>query len=142
MKKTKPENIAIAEIIGEELGITFTNCEFELDNWGYADNFCQLNQNDLLLLECEMGQKHPNTNVLKIFPYLENHRNKRIILLHYFFPENKAPKNRVALCDYISTKMEQNLIGRFQYISLHGDEIQIQHKLKASTTGLLKQLLN
>jgi hypothetical protein len=141
MKKTKNENVEISEILGKELGIRFTNTEFKLDQWGDADNFCALNENDLVLLECEHGQKHPNTNVVKLFPYLERHTSKRIVLIHYFFPENKAPKNRLALCDFIASKMESSLNGRFQYISIKCSSKEIKVKLREQQKGLMQVLL-
>jgi hypothetical protein len=140
MKQTKLENIVIADIIGKELGISFSNQEYKLDSWGDADNFYEMNENDLVLLECELGQKHPNTNVMKVFPYLEKHSNKRIILIHYFFPENKAPKNRLALCDFIASKMENSLKDRFQYVSLKCEKSFVIEKLREKKKGIMQQL--
>lgn len=141
MKKTKNENIDISRILEKELGVSFSNYEFKLDSWGDVDNCCELNNDDLLLLECEQGQKHPNTNVLKLYPYLEQHPNKRIVLIHYFFPENKSPKNRLALCDFIATKMETLFNDRFQYMPLRCDKSSLIEKLKERTKGLMQVLL-
>ncbi len=141
MKKTKQENIKIADIIGEVFGISFTNNEYKLGSWGDADNHCVLNENDLILLECEKGQKHPNTNVLKVYPYLEEYLDKRIVLIHYFFPENKAPKNRLALCNFIASKMESSFKNRFQYISLSCKQAELAEKLQKQNQGLIKELL-
>lgn len=101
MKKTSKENIEISEIIGNALGLTFKNEELSLGNWGEVDNWSKLSDCALILVECEKGQKHPNTNILKLYPYLEENTDLEIILIHYFYPENKAPKNRLALCDYL-----------------------------------------
>ena len=141
MKKTKNENIDISRILENELGVSFSNYEFKLDSWGDVDNYCELNNGDLLLLECEQGQKHPNTNVLKLYPYLEQHPKKRIVLIHYFFPENKSPKNRLALCDFIAKKMEILFNGRFQYVSLKCEKSSLLEKLKEQKKGLMQQLL-
>jgi len=140
MTQTKQENIEIAEIIGKELGISFSNQTYKLDSWGDADNFYEMNENDLVLFECEIRQKHPNTNVMKVFPYLEKHSNKRIILIHYFFPENKAPKNRLALCDFIASKMENSLKDRFQYVSLKCEKSFVIEKLREKKKGIMQQL--
>ena len=92
----------------------------------------------MILLECEKGQKHPNTNVLKVWPYLENNKNIKIILFQYFFKENKAPKNRVALCGFTGEKLENQFRNRFQYVQLND---QIRDSLNDMKEGLMQQLL-
>ncbi len=141
MKNTTEENIAISDIIANVLGITFRNNEFPLGKWGEADNFCEISDGILLLLECEKGQKHPNTNVLKLYPYLEENPDKTIVLFHYFYPENKAPKNRLILCDFIASKMENSLKDRFKYVSLKCERNYISEKLRQQKKGLMRVLL-
>lgn len=119
MKKTNKDNLLISDVIADSLGITFNNEEFSLGKWGEVDNWCELGHDTIILLECEKGQKHPNTNVLKLFPYLEQFPLVHVILIHYFFPENKAPKNRIDLCKFISEKIRENFGPRFQYIYLN-----------------------
>lgn len=118
MKKTSKENIEISDLIADSLGINFRNTEYSLGKWGEVDNWAMLTNGTILLLECEKGQKHPNTNVLKLYPFLEENSDKTIVLIHYFYPENKATKNRLALCDFLGDKMEKLFLGRFQYISV------------------------
>lgn len=141
MKKTAIENIEVSKLIGEVLGISFKNEEFSLGNWGDIDNWAQLDDGTLILIECEKGQKHPTTNVLKLYPYLDENPNVRIVLFHYFYPENKAPKNRLALCDYLANKMEQQFANRFQYISLRCELNGIEEKLRKQKKGLMQVLL-
>lgn len=141
MKKTNKENVLISSLIEKELNISFTNYEFELDKWGHADNYCQLNEETIIFLECEKGQKHPNTNVLKYWPYLETHSNLKVILFQYFFPENKAPKNRIALCDFLRIELEMIFLKRFQYIRLSGNYETISHQLTEKKKGLTQLLL-
>lgn len=141
MKKTSRENIAVSEIIGKALGITFKNEEFSLGKWGEVDNWAQLPDNTLIFIECEKGQKHPNTNVLKLYPYLEENPKAIIILIHYFYPENKAPKNRLTLCDYLGDKMEQLFGGRFKYVSLKCKKNEIAGKLQEHNNELMQVLL-
>ena len=117
MKNTDKNNLPISRKIEDLLPIEFENLEFNLNGWGQVDNFCKLND-VYFFLECEKGQKHPNTNVLKLFPYLEENPGIKIVLFHYFFPENKAPKNRVALCHFIGEKLEKEFGLRFQYVPL------------------------
>ena len=141
MKRTSKENIIISDTIGKTLGITFNNKEFSLGNWGEVDNWCELLDDTIILLECERGQKHPNTNVLKLYPYLEENSDIKVLLVHYFYPENKAPKNRSALCDFFGAKMEQMFAERFIYVSLRCNANEISQKLCEQKKGLMQLLL-
>ena len=142
MKKTSRENIAISETIASALGITFNNEEFSLGKWGEVDDWCELSHDTIVLLECERTQKHPNTNVLKLYPWLEEFPKAHVILLHYFFPENKAPKNRIALCNFIGEKLENNFGIRFQYVHLKCEEKMIAKELKKHDRHLMQVLPN
>lgn len=139
MKTTNTENHIISAIVGKELGIRFQDREFSLGKWGDVDNYCEVASNRYVLMECENAQKHPNTNVLKLYPYLEENPGVSIILLHYFFPKNQAPKSRRMLCDYIANKIEQEFRGRFQYISLPTDVTLIEAALNQKN-GLVQLL--
>lgn len=135
MKKTNQENIVISREIESILPINFEDVEFSLDGWGEADNYTWLNSRTLILLECEKSQKHPNTNVLKVWPYLEKNTKIKLILFHYFFRENKAPKNRVALCGFTGEKLENQFKNRFQYVPLNDP---IRESLKENLITELK----
>lgn len=115
MKKTNKLNLDVSSIIEKELNIKFENFEFSLEGWGDVDNYAILDKNTYIFLECERTQKHPNTNVLKLYPFLEENANLNITLIHFFFKENKAPKNRVRLCDFIASKMKMEYGDRFNY---------------------------
>ena len=131
MKKTKKENIVISKIIEKKWNISFENNEFKLGKWGDVDNFCRVNDKLIILMEFEKGQKHPNTNILKIWPFLEENNDLRIVLLHYFFPENKAPKNRKRLCFFLGEKLEKLFETRFRYVQLNEDTINDLKSLKS-----------
>ncbi len=135
MKKTEKCNIEISNHIGAVLGISFKNEEYALGKWGEVDNWSQLYDDTLILIECEKGQKHPNTNVLKLYPYLEENPGIKIILVHYFYPGNKAPKNRISLCDFLGKKMEQQFFERFKYISLRCNVNELAEKLEGGRKG-------
>ena len=141
MKATNTDNCTVSKIIEEALGIRFRNEEFRLLSWGDTDNYCRISDKAYVLIECERGQKHPNTNVLKLYPFLEENPNIKIVLLHYFFPENKAPKNRLSLCDFIAKKMEQQFPERFQYLKLPQDIKMIPSFLQYEKKGLIQKLL-
>jgi len=140
MKNTSKENIVVSEAIEKVLGITFQNEEFSLGKWGDVDNWCELSHDTIILLECEKGQKHPNTNVLKLYPYLEEYPKVHVILLHYFFPENKAPKNRVELCNFLGQKLETEFGIRFQYVPLKCQPEQISEQLGKNRTKLMSSI--
>ncbi|MBT4399516.1 MAG: hypothetical protein HOD37_08525 [Bacteroidetes bacterium] len=70
----------------------------------------------MILLEVEKGQKHPCTNVIKVWPYLEENPELKIFLIQIVRQENKAPKNRIALCKYMGKKMESEFPNRFKYL--------------------------
>jgi hypothetical protein len=113
MKKTTKENIAISQFIENTLGITFINEEFSLGKWGETDNWCQVSHDRLILLECEKSQKHPNTNVLKIYPYLEEFPKVQIIFLHYFFLKIKLPKTAWLFAISLGKSLNMNLESDF-----------------------------
>lgn len=142
MKKTKKENIEISQYIEKVLGITFKNEEFNLGNWGHVDNSCELINNKIILLECEGGQDHPCTNVLKLWPYLEEFSKKEVILIHYFFPRNDAPKNRVALCHFLGEKLENIFGKRFRYVHIKCEKEVIARELKKHDRHLMQMLPN
>lgn len=141
MKVTNTDNCTVSGIIAKELNIIFSNNEFRLGKWGDVDNYCELAPYTYVLLECEKGQKHPNTNVLKLYPYLEENPDVKIVLLHYFYPENNAPKNRLMLCGFIAQKIERAFEGRFQYLKLPQDIKMVSSFLQQQKKGLLKNLL-
>ncbi|MBK7652440.1 MAG: hypothetical protein IPJ20_19350 [Flammeovirgaceae bacterium] len=75
---------------------------------------------------------------MKLYPYLEEFPLVHVILIHYFFPENEAPKSRVALCDFIGAKMESELGIRFQYVPLRCEEKLIGEELKKHNRRLMQ----
>lgn len=115
MKKTNIVNCKVSANIEELNNFKFENFEFHLNGWGDVDNYAIIDKNTYVFLECENAQKHPNTNVLKLYPYLEENPEISITLIHFFFKENKAPKNRLALCDFIADKMKAQFGDRFNY---------------------------
>lgn len=138
MKKTSAENIIVSEILEKELGVSFSNEELNINNWGHVDNYCEFSPDTIILLECESGQKHPTTNVLKLFPYLEEQDQLHVILIHYFFPENNAPKNRIALCEFMGSKLENFFGIRFQYVRLSCAPEQIPNEIKKHDRRLMQ----
>lgn len=111
MRGTTVENQEIATA----LPFDFAPEEFKLGNWGNIDFYAK-HEGILIFLEVEKGQKHPNTNVLKVWPYLEENLEQKVILIQIFRKENKAPKNRLMLCKFTGQKLRSIFPGRFEYI--------------------------
>lgn len=115
MKRTNSRNCEVSAIIEKQLSIKFENFEFNLQGWGEVDNYAVVGENSYVFLECEFGQKHPNTNVLKLYPFLEENPQISVTLIHFFFREKKTPKNRLKLCSFIAEKMKNEFGNRFNY---------------------------
>ena len=116
---SKVDEVGVSESLSRELGLVFSNRKFKLEGWGEADNFSYLSSTRLLLLEVETSQKHPNTNVLKLWPYLEDHEDQSVILVQTFFHDSPGLKsNRGELASWLASKMSEILGGRFFYFRL------------------------
>ncbi len=63
----------VVELLSQRLGVNFGAAKRPLGSWGQADRCVELRRNSWLLLEVEGKQHHPNTNVLKLWPFLEEH---------------------------------------------------------------------
>lgn len=110
---TEPD---IAALLSRELELNFDVCARQLGTWGRADRCVVLTPHRWLLLEVEGTQKHPNTNVLKVWPYLEEHPELSIALIHVF--AETAPNlqsNRGRLAQWLARRMESQFGGRFEY---------------------------
>lgn len=115
MENTLERNIFFSNKIGKELGLTLLNKEFSYGRGiGKADNHCYVN--DLhVIFEIEYRQRHPEFNVSKVWPYLENNPNERILLIHYITSTREVSPNRIIHSEWIAKKMVKDLNGRFDY---------------------------
>lgn len=113
-----------SKIIGSRLGIDFIEKEFNYGKGiGRADRFIHLSENKLLVLEIEWAQRHPEMNVLKVWPYLTKNTEKKILLVQYIVDRTSVSPNRIELCNWLGAKMEKDLEGRFEY-HLFVDELK------------------
>jgi len=109
----------VSSIITKSTEIVFENKGLLLGDWGKADNYAQINSNTYICLEVENKQKHPITNVVKYWPYLEETDKTKIILLHTFFPDSPGlNSSRGRLAKYFAMKMEKLFANRFKYFRL------------------------
>jgi hypothetical protein len=113
--KRNEKIISYSGIIGEELGLTLRNKEFNYGkSIGRADNYCVLND-WIIIIEMEFSQRHPEMNVMKAWPYLETNPKSKILMIQHLMDEKSVSPNRIELCHWIANKMEAQVKGRFFY---------------------------
>ena len=134
MPKVTEDNLFIAH----KLDIEFEPSEFKLDEWGNVD-FYYKKDNLLVLLEVEKSQKHPNTNVAKVWPYLEENPKIKVLLIQIIREENRAPRNRIALCDFLGQKMENVFPDRFRFIKSNWADNKA-NEINKSITSKMEEL--
>jgi hypothetical protein len=134
----KEKIIKFSNIIGEELGLRLKNSEFNYGKGiGRADNYC-IQNGWIVIFEMEFSQRHPEMNVLKAWPYLEEYPDKKIFLIQHIIDEKSVSPNRISLCKWIGKKMEAENKNRFFYHLIINDLyeksiIKIKNHLKELT---------
>jgi hypothetical protein len=134
---TKDE-ISVAKIIEEKLNVKFNNTKFKLNGWGEVDNWCKIGNQNFLFLEVETKQNHPNTNVVKLWPYLEEYPKIKIFLIQCFFsysPGNKSNRGKLGI--WTANKLSEIYRNRFEY-----KKIVIDENLDNDFFDILKNNLN
>lgn len=135
-KKTIIES---SKYIEESLGIKFSGKEFNYGpGIGRADNFVQLNERTLCILEIESSQRHPEMNVLKIWPWIEMNTDKDIILVQYILNSSSVSPNRINLCKWIANKIEEASNNKFHYLLLLE---KFEEHQKEKIIGQLKNII-
>lgn len=115
---TKFGKRAVSSFLSSNLNIKFEDKECTLGGWGQSDNFIEI-EDILIFLEVENKQKHPSTNVLKYWPYLESQSNKKIVLVHAFSTESPGlNSSRGRLAEWAAQKMQQEFGERFKYFRI------------------------
>ena len=131
---SKKDEQEISRLVESKLGFEFQNQKYMLDNWGQVDNWCEIVKDTFVFLEVETSQKHPNTNVLKVWPYLSSHINKRVFLIQTYFTYSPGVKsNRGRLSEWLGEELQKILENRFQYYRIIVD--------KQNDWGLIKKEL-
>ena len=120
----KERNIRYSNLVASEIELDLVNEEFDYGfGIGKADNYGY--QNDwIVTIEIEYGQSHPNTNVVKVWPYLDKTENERICLIHIILPHpnKKISPNRINLCDFVANKINAEYSERFKYYRMNWNE--------------------
>lgn len=134
---SKVDEQRVSEFIADELQINFEGTKFRLDGWGEVDNWTQLDKGVFVFLEVETSQKHPNTNVLKLWPYLDDNKEIRLFLIQTYF--SKSPglaSNRGRLSEWTANKLKILLDKRFDYKKLIIDGSNDKNELKEIRTKI------
>lgn len=97
--------------------------------WGFPDGHNVLSENSRLFFEIENGQHHPDTNVLKYWPILEENKDLKIILIQWIIKKPKS-RNRWELSKFLGSKMEGLIPDRFLYFFLEYEELSNTEKLR------------
>lgn len=129
MSKIDEQNIS--DYIEEHLQIHFQGTKYRLDGWGEVDNWARLDNGVFLFVEVETSQKHPNTNVLKLWPFLDENIGFRIFLIQTYFPTSPGlSSNRGKLSEWTANKLKSILGKRFDYYKLVIDGEKDREELK------------
>lgn len=109
----------VANDIASLLGRRFEAGKYSLGKWGMSDRYAKLGQQSDLVLEVETNQKHPCTNVAKLWPYLEENPAKRIFLIQAYYQASPGLKsNRGEIATWLARKMVAILGERFRYFRI------------------------
>lgn len=128
---SKVDELNVSSLVGKKLDIKFQNRQFILDDWGKVDNWCELTTDTYVFLEVESKQKHPNTNVLKVWPYLLKYSSKNIFLIQTYFLNSPGFKsNRGKLSEWLGIELKKQLNGRFNYQRIVIDNFNDWNTLK------------
>lgn len=112
---SKSDESRVAEYISTVLKVKFEDSNFNLNGWGRVDNYAKIKDDLFLFLEVETSQKHPCTNVLKLFPYLEENIKTKIILLQVYFSDSPGLKSsRGTLSSWLGVKL-QNIFSNSSF---------------------------
>jgi hypothetical protein len=112
----------VAELLQKILSLEFSKNRDQLGRWGEVDRVSKVCSNKYVFLEVEEGQTHPDTNVLKVWPYLEENRRVRIFLIQVFLPKClKKCQSRVLLSEWTGGKLATRFPKRFRYCRINLD---------------------
>lgn len=134
---SKVDEQSVSKLIAELLQVNFKGTKYKLDGWGEVDNWAKLDDGVFVFLEVETSQKHPNTNVLKLWPYLDSNEAIRIFLIQTYFQTSPGLKsNRGRLGEWTANKLKTIFGKRFNYQKLVIDRNNDKIELKELVTKI------
>jgi hypothetical protein len=142
MKKGKRKSIDdITKKIQHKLGVKFEKKQYPLGKWGKVDRCHLVNSNILIFLEIEIGQSHPDTNVLKVWPYLRQNRRVHVFLIQVISSKCLNDyRSRVLLSEWTGNELKKQFHRRFHYyrIDANGGRLSNTENLHAEFNGFCK----
>lgn len=127
---SEKDELRVSSLLSLILNVQFENTKYRLDEWGFVDNWSKIDEDCYLFLEVETSQKHPCTNVLKLWPFLEFHKSKRIFLIQSFFSNSPSlSSNRGKLSVWTGKKLEYYYPNNFKYLRIVFDEMDDKDNL-------------
>ncbi len=118
MSKNSEEKVA--RLLEHTLRVKFEYNQFKLGKWGNVDKVSKVCSNQYVFLEVEEGQAHPDTNVLKVWPYLRENRKAQIFLIQAFFPKRDNRNiSRKLLSEWTGHELEKRFPKRFRYCKIN-----------------------
>lgn len=132
----KDKIVYYSNLIAHEIGLTLENKEFNYGRViGRADNYC-ITSEYIVIFELEFSQRHPEMNVLKVWPYLNNNPSKKIFLVHHITDTNFVSPNRIELSSFIAERIKADT-KRFEYFQILNEfdkskELELKKILKQS----------
>lgn len=98
---------AIEEHIDERLV-----AEYQLALGCRADYGCQIDERRFLFVEIELSQKHPQTNVVKYWPWLDASEHRQVLLVQLFYGNT----SRRRLTSWIGERLAELFGERLIYL--------------------------
>jgi hypothetical protein len=116
------------------LRVKFQLGELQIDSWGQCDKYATVGDDRYVILEVDgPGQKHPCTNVLKLWPYLEKNPKRRALLIHVCSDVNDLPQTgRARLAQWTAKRMQSSLGAPFLCVTM------TERQLAGGKAGLIK----
>ena len=116
MSKQDEDDMAdlLLKLLSELLGsnISFHKQQYDLKKHGSpiagkVDKYIEIEDQMYLFLEVETSKKNPNTNVSKLWPFLEANPDKRVFLIQTFPKNSKSyTSNRGMLSRWLGKKLK------------------------------------
>lgn len=108
---------------------------------GNVDAIWQLSPNKWIFFEYESGQNHPDTNVLKVWPYLIAHPLEKILLIQLFDKKPEDRSSRDYLCEFIGNRIQNEKVHKsnFRYYRCFTQSSEFRKELK-QVVGDFKQI--
>jgi hypothetical protein len=112
---SKADEVLVTTLVARALSLVFRDKKLDLEEWGEADSYCELPGERFVVVEVETSQKHPTTNIAKLWPWLDARPKVRVLFVHAIMDPNPIPRNRLRVAAWLGQKMEREYRGRFAY---------------------------